>query len=185
MKRQLVFRVTAIVILALRTFSLGSVFLVQNALADITEQTLRNYLEVVDDAYAANGDMDATLHAFDGIDEDLRITFVDASGVVLADSALLSPENHLNRPEFIEPGTVWVRYSDTLGKRMMYLAEELSDGTYLRVAIPLSSVNPFLSDFIFLSVVVGLFIIGFSFVFVKLAADRTLRPLRRLRAPTR
>ncbi len=178
MKRQLVFRFTAIVVLALLTFSLGSVFLVQNALADITEQTLRNYLEVVDDAYAENGDMDATLHAFDAIDEDLRITFVDAAGIVIADSALLSPENHLDRPEFIEPGTVWVRYSDTLGKRMMYLAEELSDGTYLRVAIPLSSVNPFLSDFIFLSIVVALFIIGFSFVFVKLAADRTLRPLR-------
>ncbi|MDP3131128.1 MAG: ATP-binding protein, partial [Bacillota bacterium] len=132
----------------------------------------------MDHAYAESGDMDAVLDAYDGIDEDLRITFVDATGVVLADSALLSSENHLNRPEFIEPGTVATRYSDTLGKRMMYLAEVLPDGSYLRVAIPLSSVNPFLTDFIFLTIVVGLFIVGFSFVFVKLAADRTLRPLR-------
>jgi two-component system phosphate regulon sensor histidine kinase PhoR len=178
MKRQIVLRFTLIVLFALGTYVLGSVFLMQSSLQDYTEQHLRDYLELVDDAFARNADMDGTIADFAGIEADLRITFIDADGTVVADSALVSEDNHLSRPEIAEPGTVAIRQSDTVGMRMMYLAEQLDGGGYLRVAIPLSSMTPFLSNFILLSIVIAAFVIAIAAVFVRVVAGRTTRPLR-------
>ncbi|MFH0993802.1 MAG: hypothetical protein V1761_05595, partial [bacterium] len=148
MKRKIVVRYALIVLFSLVTVTLGSIFLVQNNLQNITEMNLRNYLELVNDAYGRSGDREAVIGEYASIDDYLRITFVDASGAVIADSDIVPTDNHLTRPEIIEPGIVAIRYSDTLGKRMMYLAELLPDGSFLRVAIPLSSMTPFLNNFI-------------------------------------
>ncbi|MFA5007092.1 MAG: ATP-binding protein [Candidatus Izemoplasmatales bacterium] len=60
----------------------------------------------------------------------------------------------------------------------MYLAERLPDGSYLRVSIPASSITPFITEFVLLTLLVATFLVGVAIVFAKLVADRTLRPLR-------
>lgn len=82
---------------------------------------------------------------------DSRITLIDIRGKVFADSekdvALL--ENHFNRPEIQEArlkGTgKSVRYSDSLGIDMLYVAVAVKDGQgitgYIRLARPLHDVQ--------------------------------------------
>ncbi|UKI48755.1 MAG: hypothetical protein L6U99_07780 [Clostridium sp.] len=48
-------------------------------------------------------------------------------------------ENHLNRPELKNLGNVYFRYSNSLGKRMVYVAG-FKDDIYIRVAILEASV---------------------------------------------
>ncbi len=178
MKKRVIFQYALIIIISLATFTLGSVFLMQDNFQNITEMNLRNYLELVDESYSRSQNKEDVIAEYISINDYLRITFIDEDGTVIADSVTLPDDNHLSRPEILDPGTVSIRYSTTLGKRMMYLAETLPDGSFLRVAIPLSSVTPFLYNFILLSVIVGVAIVALAIFFVSLSADRTIRPLK-------
>ncbi len=178
MKKKIVLHYAAIVLFSLILFILGAVFLVQSNLQNVTELNLRNYLELVDAAYTRTSDEAAVIDEYAGIEDYLRITFIDVEGNVTADSIVVPEDNHLTRPEIVEPGTVAIRHSDTLGKRMMYLAETLADGSYLRVAIPLSSVAPFFNNFLFLSILVGCVIVVVAVFFLSISAERTILPLK-------
>lgn len=85
------------------------------------------------------------------IKTDLRVTVVDTTGLVIADSwenpAIM--ENHLERSEVAaaltgETGHT-VRYSDTIGQNMLYVAVPARSGTEItgvvRVATPLTQVE--------------------------------------------
>ena len=89
-----------------------------------------------------------------GRDLGLRVTIIDASGKVLGDTdldgeALLSVENHADRPEVIEAmraGTGRaVRYSRTLTENMLYVASRIDpddpSGGIVRLAVPLTDVK--------------------------------------------
>ena len=70
----------------------------------------------------------------------LRVTFVDAGGLVTGDSAVDAGtmENHADREEIETARTakygVSVRSSVTTGRNMLYVATRLSDGGFLRLA---------------------------------------------------
>jgi two-component system phosphate regulon sensor histidine kinase PhoR len=80
-----------------------------------------------------------------------RLTLIDASGKVLADSepGIGELDNHLNRSELQEARLrgkgAAVRYSRTLKKEMLYVAIPLRDGAqttgYVRLARPMAEVN--------------------------------------------
>ena len=89
-----------------------------------------------------------------GRDLGLRVTIIDASGKVLGDTdldgeALLSVENHADRPEVIEAmraGTGRaVRYSRTLTENMLYVASRIDPDDpsrgVVRLAVPLTDVK--------------------------------------------
>jgi len=87
----------------------------------------------------------------------VRITIVDANGVVAADSEQDPSvmENHRLRPEIAEARTsgigVSTRFSNTVKKQMMYLAVPINDSSgtligFARVAIPLTAVEHRLRD---------------------------------------
>ena len=69
-----------------------------------------------------------------------RITWIAADGAVLFDnrSNIRRMENHADRQEFIDAKAHGVseieRESETMTTRLMYVAEELSDGSVLRIA---------------------------------------------------
>ncbi len=69
-----------------------------------------------------------------------RITWIAADGAVLFDnrSNISRMENHADRQEFIDAKSHGVseieRESETMTTRLMYVAEELSDGSVLRIA---------------------------------------------------
>ena len=69
-----------------------------------------------------------------------RITWIAADGAVLFDNRnnISRMENHADRQEFIDAKAHGVsdieRESETMTTRLMYVAEELSDGSVLRIA---------------------------------------------------
>ena len=77
---------------------------------------------------------------FDGFEPDDRVTWVDASGSVLYDSAAPAEQlsNHTGREEIdraLEDGEAQSsRYSQTLLQRTFYYARRMADGTVLRVS---------------------------------------------------
>jgi len=77
---------------------------------------------------------------------DARITVIDSSGKVLADSDAdpATMENHATRPEFVSAlqGQVGssIRMSKTLGVELLYVAVPISGGA-VRMATPLSSIQ--------------------------------------------
>lgn len=98
---------------------------------------VRNYLE----ANPMDGE-----RIFASIPEQIRVTYIDADGHVRYDSSGQEiTENHLQRVEIQEAllqGTgTDIRQSDTLGVRMVYVAERLSDGRFIRSAITAGTIS--------------------------------------------
>jgi two-component system phosphate regulon sensor histidine kinase PhoR len=118
-----------------------------------------------------------------------RVTLIAPEGHVLGDSEVTSTglsemENHANRPEFIQArqsgrGTS-IRESATLGVSYIYVATTLDDGSVLRVATPLSSLETLLSGLrrqLALAMVIG---VGLSFLFGYMVYRVVSRPLHRM-----
>jgi two-component system phosphate regulon sensor histidine kinase PhoR len=119
-----------------------------------------------------------------------RITLINASGTVLADSQELPSEldNHMNRPEIQEARIKGqgeaVRYSHSLGVNMFYIALPIAKGTeltgYVRLARPLRIVENSVAELyqsIFGSM---LFIMFFSFLLAFMFARRFIEPIRKV-----
>lgn len=150
----------------------------RNNLNNLTERHLKNYLEVVSEQYVTYQEGTDLVSDFQTIEADIRITIIDPLGNVIADSAGNLTENHLSRPEFQNLETIFIRHSATTNKTMMYIARNMDDGGYLRVAIPQANILPFLNDFILFSILIGFSIILLSAFLINIATDRTLRPLK-------
>ncbi len=113
---------------------------------------------------------------------DVRVTIINPQGVVLADSSeslekLPAMENHAQRPEVAaalkkEPG-MSIRYSMTLGTRMLYMAIPILENTkvlgVVRTAMPISHVDEILASVrwpVILTATLGILIVliaGFLF----------------------
>jgi two-component system phosphate regulon sensor histidine kinase PhoR len=102
---------------------------------------------------------------------DLRLTFVASDGSVYYDSNVQFDtgnfENHADRPEIINLGTTYKRKSDTIDIQMMYIAA-LDDGYYVRLALPLSSIENIVYIFGFtgLSLVIVIMVVTISFMYL-------------------
>ncbi len=109
------------------------------ALSHIYEEQLFTQL-AAEAAYVAQGVQISGEEYFNALKTDDRVTWIDADGRVLYDSAAdaASMENHLGREEIsqaIERGTGRsVHFSDTLLKKTFYCAQRLTNGTVVRVS---------------------------------------------------
>ena len=76
-----------------------------------------------------------------------RVTIIDGSGIVLADSEAnpAEMENHATRPEFVESlrgeTAVSRRFSSTVGVYFLYVAVPMEGGGAVRLALPLEEVD--------------------------------------------
>ena len=116
---------------------------------------------------------------------DARVTLIASDGRVTGDSEGLSAmESHANRPEFIDARAtgrgVSVRRSATPGSSFIYVAAALEDGSVLRLAKPLSSVESLMAGLrrqLILAVLVGgALILAFGYMVYLFVS----RPLRRM-----
>jgi two-component system phosphate regulon sensor histidine kinase PhoR len=177
MKRKISFEFIAIVLSAFLVFIIGATIIARNSLNRATELNLNQYLEIVKMDADGIESYETLIDDYDQVSNHLRITIIDSTGLVLADSEADELDNHLNRPEIQSLGEVFIRQSDTLDIQMMYLASRLSNGDYIRVAIPTASTASFLNDFIGLSIVIGVIIITLSVIIGHVLIKRSLRPL--------
>jgi len=181
MKRRISFQFAFVIILAILSFAIGSSLIVQNNLNKVTELNLNQYLSMVSTDVDTGLSPAEIVVKYQDSTDFLRITFMNASGVVLVDSLATDLDNHLTRPEFQNLGTAYIRDSDTLNKKMMYLAMQINDELYLRVAIPINSILPFLNDFIGLSLAIGAVIAVLSVLLIYTLTKNTLVPLKNLK----
>lgn len=169
MKRNLFLKIlfSYLVIISVSFFVLH--LLVKDQLSKIMtagiEQELMHYAELVD--LSAPKAMSAHLQQISKISKS-RVTLVNERGVVFADSekAIAGLENHLFRPEIQEARLKGVgksvRYSNTLGVNMLYVAVVLKNGPkiggYVRLARPLHDVQSAVEQVyrsIFLAMLIG------------------------------
>jgi len=120
---------------------------------------------------------------------NVRVTLIAQDGRVLGDSdispaGLSDMENHAGRPEFVEARRggrgASIRPSATLGVSFIYVAVVLDDGSVLRLAMPLSTVDSLLSGLrrrLALAMLVG---VGLSLVFGYIVYAFVSRPIRRV-----
>ncbi|WP_066647403.1 sensor histidine kinase [Christensenella timonensis] len=115
-----------------------------------------------------------------------RVTFIAPDGSVLADA----PEgdeplqNHLDRPEIKEAinGSFGyeVRYSQTKGYEMVYVAKQLPDGVIVRNAMPLANVGNIINQTLPVIIMMFIVLVVIAVIFSGRFAQSILRPFGRL-----
>lgn len=116
---------------------------------------------------------------------NVRVTFIDYGGKVLADSEGDISGNHLDREEIVaalkgEPKAVF-RYSSSVKKEMVYYAEkiELSDTyIFLRVSIPVASVDDYVRSTIPTMIYVLIAAIFVCYIASVLITNSLLKPIK-------
>lgn len=177
MKRKYIILNVAILFVSLVSFMLVSCLIVSNVNKRNIKTEISNYLQIVVKAYNGDNMADASSLLTNSIN-DVRVTFIDADGNVLYDTKKDEiEENHLDRPELKNLGNVYFRYSNSLGKRMVYVAG-FKDDIYIRVAILEASVVTivnYLVSYGFLA----LFIISIiSFILMDNVSKKAVIPLK-------
>ncbi len=178
MKRKISLQYSLIVIIAIIAFSVGATLIARNNINRVTEHHLEYYLSIIENDYSSFDNGTVLVQKYSTVIQDVRITILNPEGMVVADTNITPDDNHLTRPEFVDLGTPYIRYSETLDKKMMYLAEEMPDGGYLRVAISISSILPFLNDFILFAIFIGTLIIILAVFLITLTTNKALAPLK-------
>ncbi len=116
---------------------------------------------------------------------NVRVTFIDYDGKVLADSEGDISGNHLDREEIVaalkdEPKAVF-RYSSSVKKEMVYYAEkiELSDTyIFLRVSIPVASADDYVRSTIPTMIYVLIAAIFVCYIASVLITNSLLKPIK-------
>lgn len=181
MKRKITLEFILVVLIAIIIFIIGGYLITKSNMNSITELNLNQYLDIMVIEYEENPSPENIVEKYESIEDYIRITFIESDGLVVADSLAENLENHNNRPEIINLGTTYIRQSDTLNIEMMYLATQLSDGNYLRIAIPTSSILTFLNDFVGLSIIVGALISVISIVLSTALVKEAMKPLKEVK----
>lgn len=177
MRRKISLEFILLTLISLIIFSIGATLIVRSTVNGITKLNLEKYIEIVKYDSQSLTPIEV-IDKYQDLDDYLRITFIDESGSVITDSLTEGPlDNHLTRPEISDLGESYIRHSDTLNIDMMYLATQLDNGNYLRVAIPISSILGFLNDFIALSIVIGVIIVILSITLTSYLIKNSLKPL--------
>ena len=142
----LVLTAVAVTVLVTQTETRNLESGLEEGLSDKARLVEKNLHELSPDAYQSNiGDLASRARA--------RVTIIDASGTVLADSEAdpARMENHADRPEFresISAGRTAItrRFSNTVGTEFLYVAIPKDGGGAVRLALPLEEVNALVSS---------------------------------------
>lgn len=188
MRKKLTIFHSLIVFLSLAILALTSCLAVNSVNKTNYEKQLNSYLsltaEVLNleekDSTDEVSAIKDTVSTLSNSEDGLRITIIDLTGKVIADSDKSEiSSSHLDREEIKNPGTIVYRYSSTLGKKMMYLAGKDFSGKYfIRVSIPLGNIYSILKITILVSVITLIVVLILSIVTDIFVIDKSLKPLR-------
>lgn len=165
-----------ILFFALSLFLIISIFIVSGNNYNNNEQELKNHIKLITEIY--NGDNEAeVIKMYKRSHPNLRITFVTIDGDVVMDSSnVVEFENHLDRPELGDLGTIYIRYSSTLETLMMYIAYA-DDGLYIRLSMPLNKIDSLINSFMLLGIITLVILTILSMVLINIANKKSLAPL--------
>lgn len=173
--------VLAVAVVLFISFSVVTIVL-YNHFSQINTTQLSNQLDLVSDGVELSGEK--YLISFQN--ENYRVTWVDADGIVLYDTQADSGsmDNHKDREEIAEAFDMGFgeseRYSDTLMLKMIYRAEKLSDGTVLRISSTQESAFALMLDVLFPMIVILLVSIVLSALLARWLSKSIVKPLDNL-----
>lgn len=176
MKKRLILINLSVLFISLLVVLIASSVSFLNIFTRNSEEMIEHYLNMSCAIYENNNEDDVIEIARD-TNPSLRVTIIDLSGNVIADSNSSEIEdNHLERDEIKNPGKIVERYSKTVNRKMIYLAKKL-DNCYIRVSIPVDSINDFISKYIAISIVMVCITFGISIIVMVKLNDKSLKPI--------
>ena len=143
---------------------------------DNEKHEINNYLNMVCEVY--DGTNENEVGEFVNISNpDLRLTIIDQSGEVLYDSFSTGEfESHLERPEIVNLGKSYYRYSDSLNQKMLYIAQ-FDNGNYIRLALKANSINNLIYSMLIVSSVSLVLIILIVIFLIDKLTKKVMKPL--------
>lgn len=188
MKKKIVQLTTCLLIVALAVAVLVSMASFKGTYTNDVIAVLKGNINALELSIGERTDYQALADEYQkAFGQNNRITMIGKDGEVLADTQTDSEEaeNHLERPEVRQAlaggfGTA-VRYSETTGKDMIYVAKQLPDGLIVRNSMPLDNVTAVVNQTlpVIIIVFIGLVILAI-FLSGKIVSN-TLRPFGQLR----
>lgn len=179
--------VFALAILTLSFITLSSVQEIKN-----TKDILKNYNNIVSNLMLKdNKNLDQDdLNDFKIGNTDIRFTIINKDGTIRYDSKNDKGNEYLNREEIKKAnenlnGIGYAeRYSETLGKNMVYCATKLSDGTIVRSSVPESTVKIFYEENIKYYIVLALIVLLLSITLALKVVRIIVEPVKHLESVT-
>lgn len=177
MKRKLIITNSIIVFVSLLTMLVVSMITITNQNNKFYQKQVTNYLKIAYTNFDGSN-FDDTKEYIKSLDKDIRLTIIESStGKVVIDSFEDEiNENHLDRPEINNLGEVYKRYSTTEKKNMLYVAEKVNN-YYVRIAIPIGSVNKIIYTYVTISLIALTVILAFSIFAISFVNKKSLTPI--------
>lgn len=177
MKRKLIITNSIIVFVSLLTMLVVTMITITNQNNKFYQKQVTNYLKIACTNFNGSN-FDDTKEYIKSLDKDIRLTIIESStGKVVIDSFEDEiNENHLDRPEINNLGEVYKRYSTTEKKNMLYVAEKVNN-YYVRIAIPIGSVNKIIYTYVTISLIALTVILAFSIFAISFVNKKSLTPI--------
>lgn len=186
MKKKIIITINIICILSvLLVFCLG-IIVTRNNNYDKAEEEVKELANMLCLIY------DGDLSIVNTVDNNKRVTIIDSSGVVLADSNLSDVskmDNHIDREEIVAASKgeskVVKRKSDTMNQYMLYYAVKKSYGedyVYIRVAVAVETVEDYVIKTIPMMIGISLLAIIASFICSKIISEKIMQPLEGIKS---
>lgn len=156
-------------------FIISAIYIFNNNYTN-AKKSLISYSNIVCEVF--NGNNFAETKKIIDNENNIRLTIIDANGNVIIDTKLESLENHLDREELDKVGEFISRYSTSLNKNMLYYVQ-IDDGYYIRLAIPINSLNTFTKNYVFFGLIFIIIILAISIGITSILYKRTLKPINR------
>ncbi len=163
-----------------------SMFFIMSVSYTYILETSKSQLKLETELYAKGVEHSGAFFFHELQIEDQRVTWVSADGTVLYDSVAdkNTMDNHMDREEIREALETGygesVRESDTVSGNYIYSAEQLSDGTVIRISITKISVSALFKSFAASIVVVIIFAIIASVFLASRLAKKIVEPINNI-----
>ena len=178
-----IFRSTVFVAVVVLLCSLGIVLgVLYNHFTGVQVQQLKDELSL-----AVTGTEQYGNAFLENVEADrFRVTWIDTDGTVLFDTQVdqSAMENHADREEIREAFEIGfgsaVRNSSTLTKQTFYEAQQLQDGTVLRISASQDSAWALMMDLLWPMLLIALVAISLSAILARRMARKIVEPLNKL-----
>ena len=177
MKRKIIFiEIISTILTVLVLFAVSCIY-INNQNHKTAEDELLTYSNIACELFDGSNFEEAK-NVIASSNKEVRITIIDTKGEVIIDSTLVEADNHLDREELKKLEQYVTRYSKSLNVNMMYYAT-LDNGYFIRLAIPVESLNSFISNYLIFGLISLLIILSISTFITVLFYNKTLQPIKK------